>query len=502
MGKSKKEKKVKEVEKEEEGFELSPEVYLRLVSLISILVAPLTKVEESFNLQAIHDILFHRGDLEKYDHLDFPGVVPRTFIGPMIVAGLSTPIVLVAQQFFTKYVVQIIVRCCLSELVIRAFQIFREGITKEFGKPAGLWLVAITASQFHFIFYMGRTLPNIMALPGALLAIHYWMKGEHPKFIMMSAFSAVIFRAELALLFGILLLIELFSRRLSILKAILYGAVCGFLCLGWTVTIDTIFWRRTLWPEGEVLWFNTVENQSHKWGTYPFLWYFYSALPRALASSTVLVPVGLYLSPRVRTLVIPCLIFVFFYSFLPHKELRFIIYVIPVLNVAAAVACDILWKKRAKNILWALMCVGLIFHIVLNGVLSTAMLIVSSKNYPGGNALIKLHQLEHMSSPINVHIDVHSAQTGVSRFLELSPYWKYNKTEGLTRGGQEILQFSHLLVEAEDVEERLAYFKSHEILVSEEGYAGIDFLWNRVPPVSIKTEPKVLVLRKNKSAVS
>lgn len=48
-----------------EGFRFTPEVILRLVSLIHICVAPLTKVEESFNLQATHDILFHRWDLDK-----------------------------------------------------------------------------------------------------------------------------------------------------------------------------------------------------------------------------------------------------------------------------------------------------------------------------------------------------------------------------------------------------------------------------------------------------
>ena len=71
------------------------------LALYHLLVAPYTKVEESFNLQATHDIIAYgiptSGNIRTkfellYDHMTYPGAVPRTFVGAVLLAGITKPV--------------------------------------------------------------------------------------------------------------------------------------------------------------------------------------------------------------------------------------------------------------------------------------------------------------------------------------------------------------------------------------------------------------------------
>nr|CAG4651757.1 EOG090X04MD [Triops cancriformis] len=414
-------------------------------ALFYLVVCPYSKVEESFNLQAMHDVLYHGSNIAKYDHLEFPGVVPRTFIGPLAVSTLATPLV-IAVDFLelNKFYTQLVVRGVLATLVLGALYFFQKAVSETLGHSVSLWFLAITTSQFHFLYYASRPLPNIMVLPLVLMACYFWIKQKHGWFIWLSACAIIWFRGELAILLGLILLGEMIGKRITIRKLLTHAIPAGVCALATTVVVDSIFWQQWLWPEGEVLWFNVVLNKSSEWGESPFLWYFYSALPRSLGTSIALIPLGAFWERRTRPLLFPALGFIFLYSFLPHKELRFIVYAIPLLNVAAAAACDRIWENRLKDNFRCVLALGAVLHICANLLFAGFLLTVSKHNYPGGEAMKLLHRLENPEVEASVYIDNLAAQTGVSRFMEVNQRWRYDKTENLKAEKLRLMSSIHM----------------------------------------------------------
>ncbi|KAI6656904.1 hypothetical protein LOD99_16206 [Oopsacas minuta] len=456
-------------------------VLLAWICVIYIYVCPYNKVEESFNIQAVHDLIFYSwSDLEAFDHLEFPGVVPRSFIGPLI---LWAQTILVSQFHIPKPYLQYYVRCMLGFGNLLALYLYVSGIAKHFGNNTAIWMLIITACQFHYLFYISRTLPNSFALVLCQLAFSGWIYGNSVLLVISTLFCVLVFRGELVLLLGVLILYTLVTKQMELRNVLKWSFVGGIIAITSTILIDSYFWDRWVWPEGEVLWYNTVLNKSSQWGTSPFLWYFYSALPRMILIALPLSILSCYYDIRCIKLLFPALLFIFLFSFLPHKELRFIIYTVPLFNAAAGRAVDYIQNiKETTGLIMRITCIG---SLLISFVISICFLYVSKHNYPGGVAFSRLHDMGPGKGEVRVHISVEAAQTGVNRFGELHDNWVYSKAEDSEEDTDFMKQFSWIIT----TEDKFVKYRNmtHTLEEKIDGYDGI--YWNRRTPFIL---PKII----------
>ncbi|KAI3647988.1 hypothetical protein MP228_008209 [Amoeboaphelidium protococcarum] len=278
------------------------DLLIAVVITAHCLLSPFTKVEESFNLQAVHDILHHGINVSEYDHLQFPGVVSRTFIGALVLSAVSYPTIslyrLIAPCHSSLHD-QVIVRISLGLLTAFALGVFRRSVQKHYGWLCSVMFTLLSVSQFHLMYYASRTLPNIFAFNIVMVSFSVWMdlhslvqksvKARNQiidQLIWAAAIAGIIFRSELIILYLPLFAMEMFVWRTVGISRLLWSSLkAAVACLVLTITIDSYFWQRWLYPEGEVLWFNTIQNQSHHWGVNPVHAYVTIFLPKLTLSS-------------------------------------------------------------------------------------------------------------------------------------------------------------------------------------------------------------------------
>lgn len=218
---------------------------------------------------------------------------------------------------------------------------------------------------------------------------------------------------------------------------------------------------------GDTIWFNIVENKSHLWGVQPFYWYFINVLPNIFFTTILLLPFACFWWSRFgHPYTFVSILFIFLYSFLPHKELRFIIYAVPLLNTTFAYIIvtmmdliaqfqryvfELMMKSTKQTTMKTIILTnsisiyfikrlkqfflyGLIVNLLLNLTLTIIKLYISSYNYPGGYAIQIVNddirknnwQSKSETSRIGVYVCDLAAQSGMTRFLQLENVY-YNK---------------------------------------------------------------------------
>ncbi|KAJ6590129.1 glycosyltransferase family 22 protein [Mycena vulgaris] len=399
-----------------------------------VLLAPYTKVEESFNLHAVHDVLMYGvapSSLPNYDHLVFSGAVPRTFIGSVLLAWISTPAIYLANYFdlvSSKFEIQVIVRLVLATINAIGLCFIRHAVSRRFGRPTGLYYTLLTCSQFHVPFWMGRTLPNMFALLPVNLSTYLLIDRApnslkpSPRSVSVSiallAFAGVVFRAELAALLAAFALQSIYLGQASFWRVCTVGALSTLASIALTVSVDSYFWGQPyLWPEWQSIYFNVVEGKSADWGTSPAHAYLTAHLPKLLLSALPLSVFAAFSSAprRLLPLLFPGLALVGAMSALGHKEWRFVVYVVPTWNVIAARGLSTMLSQRKSSLIGRLLFLAACGALLANLAATALLTAAATRNYPGGAAMAILNARTG-PSPVRAHISNLALQSGASLF--------------------------------------------------------------------------------------
>lgn len=459
---------------------ISAALIVFLSTFLQLFLSPFTKVEESFNLHAIHDFI-HQPSLSAVahsgDHVQFPGPLPRTFIGALLIGSIAKallPIFRFIGLIQSKFAEQIFVRALLAIFNSSSLVYFGLCTRFVFGDMLSVSMLLLSASQFHLAFYASRTLPNMFAFPFVQIALGQYMvtmrRGKANavrKLGTLNAcsfltFAAVVFRLELLGLLAPIVLLSLISRRVTFWQLVSRGFLVTFAGLEMTLPIDSYFWQKLTWPEGANLIFNVLEGKSVQWGVMPWHFYFTSSLPKLLGITYPLALLGFAFNRKIFLLGACTLVFLVAMSCLGHKETRFIIYIVPVWNLSTSICVHRISSPflHSRWIKWGLMS-GIGMIAALNMALTTYL---SMYNYPGGTAMVKLHSLEGFpTQDLRIHMDNLVAQTGGSRFLQLNDLdgikayplatkgqvWQYDKLGNLTEAAD---QFDVILSEQQELE--------------------------------------------------
>lgn len=128
----------------------------------------------------------------------------------------------------------------------------------------------------------------------------------------------------------------------------------GFATLvGWALLyglLDKLTWGGWFHSAFVYLKFNLIEGKASSWGTAPFFWYV-RVLFRSMPLVMALLCVGLALSARrAPGLLLACAAFFLLHSYTPHKELRFVLPMMPLVCALAGAGIAALAERTNRTV--------------------------------------------------------------------------------------------------------------------------------------------------------
>ncbi|XP_028399232.1 GPI mannosyltransferase 3-like [Dendronephthya gigantea] len=264
-----------------------------------------------------------------------------------------------------------------------------------YGNSAAWWVLFCQVTSWFMFYCITRTLTNSMETALISIGLYYWEFSEKIRpgstseiNLQNSAIYKALVLASLSCLVrptAMVIWVPLGVARLWKVSPVhfllIFVLPTGLFSLIFSILTDSYFYRKFVLVQYNFLYFNIMQNIGELYGTHPWHWYFTQGVPAVLGSHLAPLAIGLYSSGKcLQKWLLLIVIDVTVFSFLGHKEFRFILPVVPMamlisgrgLHYIATTDSSVNVKKHDDN------SIRDITHISFKGKLLAIFLIVTN----------------------------------------------------------------------------------------------------------------------------
>ncbi|CAD7973193.1 unnamed protein product, partial [Amoebophrya sp. A25] len=210
-------------------------------------------------MQAAYDLFYKRDELASYDHIQFQGVVPRTFLcvkwiemllfRPLrMLFGDGANSFLLSDGMAVCYLVRLFVAACTFFAFVHLGKSIST-LARQNTYDHHAILLMFLSSQFHLVFYGSRTLPNTFALQLSTVGLSWWLRGADFRAVFALTVCALVVRCETALMWAAVAVdMFLFSKRpyrRLFCRFFMPSLLAACVALPATIFVDSFYWRRS-----------------------------------------------------------------------------------------------------------------------------------------------------------------------------------------------------------------------------------------------------------------
>ncbi|KAM4747857.1 GPI mannosyltransferase 3 [Rhinophrynus dorsalis] len=305
------------------------------------------------SLEVAHNMTFNNLNNDNYGYLTWEwneGL--RGFSYPLVFASMYKVLYWIGKDDAWLLIwIPRLAQAVLSGLAdVRLYSLVRHLENSDLAK----WVYFCELCSWFTWYCCTRTLTNTMESVLSTLALyHYPLEGSRTKssttYLIFVALAFLI-RPTAVILWIPLLFYHFFKEQKKLDLVVHQYVPVGLLTLGFSLTVDRIFFGKWTFIQWNFLKFNVLQNIGSFYGSHPWHWYLTQGFPVILGTHIPFFIHGYIQAPRrYRILLVAVLWTLLIYSTLSHKEFRFIYPVLPLCMVFCGFSFSRMkrWKKPA-----------------------------------------------------------------------------------------------------------------------------------------------------------